>query len=231
MPAIAPTQSLRQGQPQAAAETVDKYGLIKEYVNDEFGVVELPRTPEGDYPVALFHTSAIFVPNPFGNPYGPPARFSEVSSRRAMSLQKELPIGTKVMVHTMPISSRFVAKMVVAMWPKSTENPEEMTPRVDPMLLLDKFHRLVGNLDNLVMATICELTPKQLGNPVAVVWEIKDESCGIIELKYRSPFPARFFALFHRDDVYLKDGKRAIEHEFFRDKPLSVMVSTSCAPE
>jgi hypothetical protein len=38
------------------------------------------------------------------------------------------------------------------------------------------------------------------------------------------PEKFRFFALFHRDHVWLKDGKRGMNVEFFKGKPLSEMV-------
>jgi hypothetical protein len=46
----------------------------------------------------------------------------------------------------------------------------------------------------------------------------------VIEVKGSDPQPFRFFSLFNRDTVWLKDGKRGVDVEFFRDKPLSAMV-------
>ena len=44
-------------------------------------------------------------------------------------------------------------------------------------------------------------------------------------MKGMVPEKFRFFALFHRDHVWLRDGKRGVDVDFFKQKPLSAMVS------
>ena len=57
----------------------------------------------------------------------------------------------------------------------------------------------------------------------ASVLEIFDDEYGMIQVKILNE--ERFFSVFHREDIYWKDGKRAVEHIFFKDKPLKDIVS------
>ena len=55
--------------------------------------------------------------------------------------------------------------------------------------------------------------------------EIKDEEFGIAQITFEPPEEERMYCLFHRDDIYLPDGKRALDHPFFKNKPLDVIAS------
>ena len=52
--------------------------------------------------------------------------------------------------------------------------------------------------------------------------EIKNEDFGIVETNVDGK---KFYCFFHRSNVWLRDGKRGVEVDFFRDKPLSAMVT------
>ena len=54
------------------------------------------------------------------------------------------------------------------------------------------------------------------------VCEIKNEDFGIVETNVDGK---KFYCFFHRSNVWLRDGKRGVEVDFFRDKPLSAMVT------
>ena len=56
----------------------------------------------------------------------------------------------------------------------------------------------------------------------ATVWEIHDDDFGSIEIKGEQP-KCRFLALFHKSDVWLRDGKHGCNVDFFRNKPLQEM--------
>jgi hypothetical protein len=43
---------------------------------------------------AFFHSSHVWLVNKLGNPYGAPARFSDLKSK-GIELAKEMPIGSK----------------------------------------------------------------------------------------------------------------------------------------
>jgi hypothetical protein len=70
---------------------------------------------------------------------------------------------------------------------------------------------------------MAEIVISQFSNDL--FFQIKDEEYGVLEVKGMIPEKFRFFSLFHRDHVWLKDGKRGVDVEFFKGKPLSAMVS------
>ncbi len=193
------------------------------------GIAELPPTNVGYLPSVFFHACAVYVPNPSGNPYGPPVLYSRLSRptdrRRPATLQELLPVGSQVRVRLGLLDRKIVDHVCLAMWPAETEEPPREDPDVDFAVIGDRVHSFLGaadRLEELVAADLSGLSDPNLQPADAWVQEVFDENFGAVEV--RAMGADKFTALFHREDVYLNDGKRAVEQEFFRDKPLRVMV-------
>lgn len=52
---------------------------VREYVNQECCILELQKNEGTRSLTAFCHVDCLFVANPFGNPYGPPIKFSDLS--------------------------------------------------------------------------------------------------------------------------------------------------------
>lgn len=81
-------------------------------------------------------------------------------------------------------------------------------------------------LSQPIYAALQDVNNINLSPSLAKVQEIFNDDYGIIEVNLtRMGQHLRYFAIFHRDDVYLPDGKRAKDHDYFRNKPLRNMAS------
>jgi len=196
---------------RAAAK--NQTGRVREYIDDYSGILELPKTRDGRYPSVYFHADCVFVPNPSGNPYGPPVRFSEV---RGASLRELLQMGVDLQIDTAEIDNRYFGLLATAVWPRTTESPSDPGV-VSPVRLWEHLHDFMDQLEECgpVWAAVHGLSAARLRPASAKVWELFDDDFGAIELKLTEK-NVRFICLFHREDVYLKDGKHAVEHEFFK---------------
>jgi hypothetical protein len=203
----------------------DASGIVKEYINDQCGILELPKTADGAYPSVFFHAGVVHVANPAGNPYGPPVRLTpDLVLKHGINLQESLPIGTNVAINAGYVQSRWVTMQATAVWPKTATTPTDVRPPSDHKHHLEAFHNR-ANPDLLVSASIHGLNSPKFGAVKGSIWEVKDAEFGVIQIKFAPPEEERLFVLFHREDVYLPDGIRAVSHPFFKDKPLSVIVS------
>ena len=179
---------------------------------------------DNNFEACFFSDLSVFIPNPMGNPYGRAVRFLDHRDQHGLRLRTLLPIGEKFKLQSVSVYSNFFQRQALAIWPLSTEPPGEYPDSRLVMKRFEIYHEsLSHNLKNLVRAEFHGLGARELDGSTACVWDIKNESYGILEVNL--PRSVRFFALFHKEDVYLKDGKRAVEHDFFMDKPLSEMVS------
>ena len=210
-------------------------GTIKEYIDDFTGLIEVDKN--GESLTAFFHATAIWLVNHRGNPYGAPVKYTDVLGQNTattrentdVTLMKEAPIGTEVLLHVMPVQSEVVQFVVLFAWPKSTEVPPRPTNDNDQKILekkqeyfLKEFHNKLEGLSK-VDATFPGCIRSLYPDVHAEVWEIKDENFGIIEIRGERPSRYRFFALFHKSDVWLRDGKYGLGVDFFKHKPLREM--------
>ena len=211
----------------SSSSLTSQVATVREYINENSGILELPQFVDGQYPAVYFHSSSVYVADPSGNPYGPPARFSDVAGRFGLCLQTQMPVGTGVVINAEEVTSRFVQYQAYQVWPKATAMPiRNPQPEREQQSHLDDFHRK-ANPDLLVAAAINGLGARQLAPVKAFVAEIKNQDFGIIEIRFGPPKEALLKALFHREDVYMVDGARAVNHNFFKDKPLNDMVGLS----
>lgn len=200
-------------------------GTVKEYINSLTGVLEVCEIGKRSLAQSAnvyFHISFVYLQNKKGNPYGPPVKYVDMLCE-GVSLKKEMPIGTKVYLTAQPIQVRCFELAALTVWPMATEQPPPPDTAMYTKLLscLDEFRRN----HSLVQATVPVFPWKGDPNSQAVVWQVKDDQCGIIELSGGLPNNKyRFFALFHKEQVWLKDGQRGCEVDFFKNQPLSAMV-------
>ena len=196
--------------------------VIREYISDSAGIAELPAPRDGELkPAIFFHASVVYVPDPLGNPYGPPVRAGDAALQQPNVMRRSLPIGTTVLVNAHYVQSPFFAMQATTLWPTTTQDPRIMRPAADQAEVLANYHR-EARLEGLVGVVFDGLDSREMIGYDAVVEKFVDRDFGIIELK----MPGHFVqVLFHRESVYLRDGKRAIDLDFFRDKDISDMVS------
>ena len=234
-----------QNQPQAPSrkfswwnhnpkETVD--GIVKEFIDEFTGLMEV--FIQGDSYTAFFHATSIWLTNLEGNPYGEPVKFSDKLGKNTATtredknvhLHNELPIGSEVFLQVLPVQSEVVQFVVLFSWPKSTDYPPFPKVETEQKILekkheyyLKEFHNKLESkpkVDATFPGCISSLYP----DVEASVWDIKaEENFGTIEIKGTRPKTFRFFCLFHRDDVWLRDGKRGISVDYFKNKPLKEM--------
>ena len=210
-------------------------GTIKEYIDDFTGLIEVDKN--GESLTAFFHATAIWLVNHQGNPYGAPVKFTDVLGQNTattrentdVTLTREAPVGTEVLLHVLPVQSEVVQFVVLFAWPKSTEVPPRPTNDNDQKILekkqeyfLKEFHNKLESLSK-VDATFPGCIRSLYPDIHAEVWEIKDENFGTIEIRGERPSRYRFFALFHKSDVWLRDGKHGLSVDFFKHKPLQEM--------
>ncbi len=175
----------------------------------------------------------MYVPNPSGNPYGPPVPYAkavELSGGAIRPLHELMPVGTKMRVRVGLLQGKIVDHVCLAAWPTTSEAPPKGDPDVDPGIIADEVHaflRASDRLESLVVADFNGLSDQNLQPARAEVREVFDDNFGLAEVIVRGRDRREgdaFAALFHREDLYLRDGKRAVENEFFRDKKLADMV-------
>ena len=219
----------RESEPMMPAEVTpyeDCEGRICEYVSETCGTLEL-RLPNDRTMSAYFHQESVWIPNCFGNPYGPPIPFIDQQAGPRGSIKDEMPIGTLVNVRAVNSSKnqQLFEALALKIWPKVTENPphESTSGYIElEQKLLPHFaqfsDRVVPN--ELVEASVHWPRADQA---TASVCEIKNADFGIIELVFKGT--KKFYCFFHRKNVWLRDGKRGVDVEFFREKPLEAMVS------
>ena len=203
--------------PTAAQPNVTEFmeGSIREHINNESGIIEVSNGSDvNSYTNVFFHASVVYISDPTGNPYGHPVRLP-----CGLSLEKAMDIGTGVHFSVLPVDSRWVKYQATAVWPSIARAPISAAVEmlIDNSVYLKNFHSKVNT--NIVTATIHGLN----GSAEAIVAEVKDYEYGIIQIQFNKE--DRLFSLFHRDDVYLPDGKRAVAHQYFKDKPLDMIVS------
>ncbi len=157
-------------------------------------------------------------------------RFVDLPNRR-QTLQEMLPVGSEVRVRVGLLQGKIVDHVCLAMWPTTTEDPpapgDPDGAAVDPAVIgneVQTFLRASDRLESLVAADFNGLSDPNLQPAKAEVSDIFDDNYGRLEVVVGGDRGDRFGVLFHREDVYLRDGKRAIHHEFFKDKPLGTMV-------
>jgi len=191
--------------------------VVREYVNNESGIAELEATPDGYSPTVFFHACAAFKPNPEGNPYGMPTAFTT----RDGPLSALFPVGCGVKARVALLQNQLVDHVAVALWPTTTEAPPKAPPPQPLAPVVQQFLSR-ARLEDLTVADVVDpVASRDLEPAQAKVLEVVDDNYGVIRLDSRR---SRLHALFHREDVYLRDGKRAVDHEFFADKPLASMV-------
>lgn len=210
-------------------------GVVKELIDDFTGVMAVEVN--GEHVTAFFHATALWLTNPDGNPYGPPVKFTDILGKntattkenKSVTLANEAPVGSEFLLHAMPIKSSIVQLVILSAWPKSTETPALPTDENAAKILekkqeyfLKEFHNKL-EVSQIVEATFPGCLPSIYPDVQATVWEIRDDNFGIVEVKGRDPINFRFFALFHKDDVWLRDGKRGVHVDFFKHKPLKEM--------
>ena len=203
--------------PSAPQSNVAEFleGSIREYINNESGIIEVSnRSDVSSYTTVFFHASVVYIADPTGNPYGHPVRLP-----CGISLEEAMDIGTGVHISVLPVASRWVKYQATAVWPSIARAPisSAVEMPIDNSVYMKNFHSKVN--PNMVTATIHGLT----GSAEAIVAEVKDYEYGIIQIQFNKE--DRLFSLFHRDDVYLPDGKRAVAHQYFKDKPLDMIVT------
>ena len=176
----------------------------------------MPKQPDNTFPCVFFHTDSVFVTNQNGNPYGPPIKINGDISKVAPFEVDLLCNGYLVQDHP------FVTYVATSVWPNTTERPNTESSRSAMDLKLQEFTEQFGKNKPLSL-TFHGLQSPKLKPSSASVWEIFDDEYGMIQVKILNE--ERFFSIFHREDIYLKDGKRAVDHIFFRDKPLKDIVS------
>ena len=210
-------------------------GIVKEYIDDFTGLMEVEI--DGKSLTAFFHASVVWLVNPRGNPYGPPVKFTDVLGQNTattrenknVSLVNEMPIGSEIFMQILPVQNEFVQFVALFAWPKSTESPIFPQTEGEQKILEKKQEYFLKEFMNKVEtrpktdATFPGCLQEFYPGVEAIVYDIKDEQFGSIEIKGIRPKPFRFFALFHKDDVWLRDGKKATSVDFFRNKPLSEM--------
>lgn len=211
-------------------------GMIKEYIDEFTGLMEIQLN--GEHLTAFFHATSVWLVNVDGNPYGEPIKFSDKIGKntattredRNVQLIKEMPIGSEVLARVSPVQSEVVQFVVLFTWPYSTEYPPFPNVETEQKILekkheyyLKEFHNKLESkprVDATFPGCLASLYP----DVEATIYTIQaDENFGTVEIKGTRPKPFRFFALFHRDDVWLRDGKKGITVDFFKNKPLSQM--------
>ena len=193
---------------------------------------------DGGTLTAFFHATAIWVSNPDGNPYGPPVKFMDVLGQNTattrentnVSLKNQNPVGAEVLLLAIPVreQSEVVQLIILSAWPKSTDVPPQPRTENEQKILekkqeyfLKEFHNKLEN-QPVVEATFPGCIPALYPDIEANVWEITDGEFGIIEVKGERP-RCRFLALFHKNDVWLRDGKQGCKVDFFKQRPLQEM--------
>lgn len=202
-------------------------GVIREYISDTAGILDYqPNSRDGPFFAVYFHISVTFVPNTVsGDVYGTPVRYIDIVSRAEACLDRLLPVGTEVFFNAVEVNSPFFDFLAMTVWPNSTENPSRMEPITNQSDFLSQFHERTTP-DTIVPLTINGLDRLEMRDARAKIWEIKDESFGVIEILIGSQ-QDRFFCMFHRSDVYLADGQKAVLSDMFRDKPLNAIVKAN----
>jgi hypothetical protein len=210
-------------------------GTVKEYIDDFTGLMEVEIG--GELLTGFFHATAIWLTNPIGNPYGEPVKFTDVLGQNTattrentnISLENQMPIGSEVLLKALVVKSDIVQLVLVAAWPKSTEPPPQPQTENEVKILEKKHEYFLKEFHNkleskpMVEATFPGCIRALYPDVEAAIWEIRDDNFGVIEIKGTSPQIFRFFALFHREDMWLRDGKRGVDVDFFKHKPLSAM--------
>lgn len=212
-------------------------GVVKEFIDEFTGLIEV--VVAGETLTAFFHATSVSVINKQGNPYGPPIKFMDVLGQNTattrenknVSLSNEVPVGMEVMLQILPVKSDVVQFVVLFAWPKSTEAPLLPSTESEQKILEKKQEYFLKEFHNKqqdgskprVDASFPGCMPTLYPDVQANVYDIKNESFGSIEIKGTRPKPFRFFALFHKDDVWLRDGKKGITVDFFKHKPLIEM--------
>ena len=222
-------QTRPQHDPKAILE-----GVIKEYIDDFTGLMEVELN--GELLTAFFHATAVWVVNPDGNPYGEPVKFTDVLGKNTattrenknISIYTEAPLGSEVMLQVMPVQSEMVQLVVLSAWPMSTETPPQPKTESEQKMLekkqeyfLKEFHNKLETLP-VVEATFPGNIPALYPSLQAHIWELRDDDFGIIEIKGDRPM-CRFLALFHKSDVYMRDGKQGCKVEYFKHRTLKDM--------
>ena len=216
-------------------------GTVKEFIDDFTGLMEVEYEGGGGTLTAFFHATAIWVVNPAGNPYGPPVKFMDVLGQNTattrentnVSLKDQAPVGAEVLLLATPVlnssQSDVVQLIVLSAWPKSTEAPPTPKTENEQKILekkqeyfLKEFHNKLENQPAVVEASFPGCIPALYPDIQAKIWEITDEEFGIIEVQGERP-RCRFLALFHKNDVWLRDGKQGCKVDFFKQRPLKEM--------
>ena len=215
-------------------------GFVKEFIDDFTLLLEVVVC--GESLTAFCHATTVSVVNKNGNPYGPPVKFMELLGQNTartrenknVSLPNEMPIGMEVMLQILPVKSEVVQFVVLFVWPKSTEAPLFPNTEAEQKILekkqeyfLKEFHNKMQDetkprVDATFPGCLTALYPDVQAN----IYDFKDDNYGTIEIKGTRPKPFRFFCLFHKDDIWLRDGKRGISVDFFRSKPVREMAKT-----
>ncbi|TRY69416.1 hypothetical protein TCAL_06944 [Tigriopus californicus] len=214
--------------PPSHAHSVTRgLGVIREYISDTAGILDYqPNQRDGPFFAVYFHISVTFVPNTInGDVYGPPVRYIDIVSRAEACLDRLLPVGSEVFFNAVEVNSPFFEFLAMTVWPNSTENPSRMEPITNQSDFLSQFHERTTP-DTIVPLTINGLDRLEMRDARAKVWEIKDEYFGVIEVLIGSE-QDRFFCMFHRSDVYLADGQKAVLSDVYRDKPLNDIVKVN----
>ena len=226
--------SWRDHNPQSVLE-----GSVKEFIDDFTGLMEVEY--EGGTLTAFFHATAIWVVNPDGNPYGPPVKFMDLLGQNTattrentnVSLKNQNPVGAEVLLLATPVlnsgQSDVVQLIILSAWPKSTDIPPQPRSENEQKILekkqeyfLKEFHNKLENQPAVVEASFPGCISSLYPDIQANIWEITDDEFGIIEIKGERP-RCRFLALFHKTDVWLRDGKQGCKVDFFKQKPLQDM--------
>ena len=158
---------------------------------------------------------------------GPPLLYTDSPT---LPLQKLFPLGQEVLVNARKVRSDLVSLQATVVWPKFTEIP---TYKLKPSKLDEDlaFFLHECTVDKLVPVCVNGLPPVgSLNIWSAKIKEIVNEEFGIVELTSdprdgKREFCHKFKCFFHKSDLWVEDGVRVGDNEFYNQKPLSQLVS------
>lgn len=199
---------------------------IREYIDDLSGILELPKTSRGEFPAAFFHADAVFVAEPKASAHAAPVRFTELHRRTSSprSLRSYINYGSSVITNLVKIDgNKYFQYLAVCVWRKECQRPMN-----DLIVDLDRHQENLAQFMRRmeqrqpVFAAIHGFTANRLRASTASISQIVNDDFGLIEVNMPA-HATRFFALFHKDDVYLRNGVRAVE--YLGSRPLKEIVS------
>ena len=195
--------------------------VVREFIDHKSCIVELEKSLDAAY----LHEAAVFMANPMGNPYGPAVPITH-AQQKASNLANVLQKGVDYNCKTIPVKSKhdkYVQYIVWALWPKTAEVPVGIPSDLE---VTAQFQNWADLLDpkKLVKADLFDIrTVPKYRDATATISEIRSDEFGFIKLQFSDFISTN--CLFHKDDVFHKDGIGTRDHPYFRDKSLAEMAS------